>query len=181
MPRHTLRVLAVAAAALLAGYGCTDVAAPTATAPDAAALEKLVRSAGEADARFSASGRARSVSQVVGPEGGVLNLGGGHRLVFPAGALSQPTTITMKPHARYVGVELEPHGIHFPAGREPVLTINHSGVDVSGFAALRVVYVDDAGEILEVLPTQVSGATMTARLPHFSGFIGTGTRSDTGA
>lgn len=177
MPRHTLRVLAVAAVALLAGYGCTDVGTPTSSTPSATSLEKLVRPASLSGARLNAFGRKGGVSETIGPEGGVLNLGGGTRVVFPAGAVARPTTITMKAHAEYVGVEMEPHGLVFPAGRQPVLTISVAGVDVSRFQALNIVYVSDAGEILEVFPTSVTGTVLSARLPHFSGFIGSGTRS----
>lgn len=174
MPRHTLRVLAVLVAALMTGAGCTDVAAPTSDS-STASLEKLARPSDGDGARFNASGTAQSVSQVVGPAGGVLNLGGGARLVFPAGAVSEATTITMKAHDTYVGVELEPHGMRFPAGREPVLTIDYGGIDVSKYQVLHVVYVDDEGDVLEVLPTQVSGVVTTARLRHFSGYIIAGT------
>lgn len=168
MPRHTLRVLAVAAAALLAGYGCTDLATPTSAVPADVSLQKLTRPPG---AHFNASGRARAASEVIGPAGGVLNLGSGNRLVFPAGAVSVPTTIQMRDHASYLGVELEPHGLRFPAGREPVLTLNHAGVDVSRYTALNVVYIADNGDILEVLPTQATGTVLSVRLQHFSGYI----------
>jgi hypothetical protein len=97
--------------------------------------------------------------------------------VFPAGALREPTLISMTTDPEYVGVELEPHGLVFPAGRGPVLTLNYSGADVSPFSSLAVVYVDDAGNPLEVLPTSVLGGSekLRTRLQHFSGYITIGT------
>lgn len=176
MPRHTLRVLAVAAVALLAGYGCTDVDTPTSPAPTAASLEALTRPSGDPLARFNASGRAKTVRETVGPAGGVLTVAG-NTLVFPAGAVSEPTQITMTASATVVGVEVEPHGLQFPRGSEPVLTLSYAGVDVSAFRTLNIVYVGADGEILEVLPTDASGGEMTARLRHFSGYWGAGSRS----
>lgn len=167
MPRHTLRVLAVAAATLLAGYGCTDVAAPTSNV-SAAGTTLLQQSA----PRFS-GGASRSASRVITAEGGVVELESGHRITFPAGAVAEPTLITMTAHPTYLGVEMQPHGLSFPEGREPVLSISYAGVSVSGYRRLSIVYTDDAGNILEVLATtrQFQHHTVSARLQHFSPYI----------
>jgi hypothetical protein len=72
-------------------------------------------------------------------------------------------------------VEIEPHGLTFPAGTEPTLTLPYGGANVAGLTTLSVVYVD-GGVISEVLPTRVSlqAHTLTATLPHFSLYAGAG-------
>lgn len=171
MPRHTLRVLAVAAAALLAGYGCTDVAAPTSSvSPTSLSLVQLP--APQSEPRFNRVG-SQSASGVITAEGGVLELESGHRITFPARAVAEPTLITMTAHPTYLGVEMQPHGLAFPEGREPVLSIRYSAGAVSQYRKLSIVYTDDAGNILEVLATtrQFRTHTVSTRLQHFSPYI----------
>ena len=56
-----------------------------------------------------------SASAVIGPEGGEINLwASGAKIVFPAGAMSVPTKITMTAKAGWnVAYEFSPHGIVF--------------------------------------------------------------------
>jgi hypothetical protein len=56
-----------------------------------------------------------SASAVIGPHGGEIDLwASGARIVFPAGALSAPTRITMTAKAGWnVAYEFSPHGIVF--------------------------------------------------------------------
>lgn len=114
-------------------------------------------------------------SAVIGPEGGALQTWDGHRLVFPAGAVSEPTTISISTDPTYVGVTLEPHGLQFPAGSEPVLTLNLArSIDVPGLRA-AVVYVDDNGVVAEQLPNTGKGVgNVQASLHHFSRYIAVG-------
>jgi hypothetical protein len=163
-------ILAVTAGILITTGGCAE--SPSAPAEVGAGLELLVLPQGPSFA-VSAGGVA---SQVIGPEGGVIELGGS-RLVFPAGALSQPTEIGMRADAKYQGVRLSPHGLQFPAGAEPVLELRAAGL-AADRTALTVVYVDDANQILEVLPTERHGNTVSAHLAHFSGYILSGGRSE---
>lgn len=106
-------------------------------------------------------------------EGGVVELGSGHRITFPARAVAEPTLITMTAHPAYLGVVMQPHGLVFPEGREPVLSISYAGVSVSQYRKLSIVYTDDAENILEVLPTtrQFQTHAVSARLQHFSPYI----------
>lgn len=175
MSRFRLRsILAATAGILITTGGCAE--SPSAPAlPEAAQLVKLAAPAGPS---FSRAGGAETATAVIGPNGGSLVLSEGHRLVFPAGALSAPTEITMRRDARFVGVHLEPHGLRFPVDAAPVLTLNASGA-TAGFSGLTVVYVDEAGQIAEVLPTTtLGGAVLRTELRHFSGYIGTGTRQE---
>lgn len=164
-------ILALAAGILITTGGCAESPSGAAVV-DTSALVMLRAPQGPS---FSRSGEGTS-SAVIGPEGGTLSTSWGHQLVFPAGALSEPTEITMSTDPIYVGVHLQPHGLEFPANAAPVLTLNATGATV-GFTRLAVVYVDDAGQIAEVLPTRtVNGAVVRTQLRHFSGYITTGHR-----
>ena len=170
MSKLSLRSSALALAGILIGIGgCAE----SPSAPSAASAPSYQFLAAPHGALFAKSGQESSA--VVGPEGGVLTTGAGHRIEFPAGALAEPTTITITANPRYAGVELEPHGLRFPAGHEPVLTLNTGGADLSGFDAVNVVYVDGDNDVLDVLPTRVAGGQLQVRLQHFSGYIGAGT------
>ncbi|HEV7589429.1 MAG TPA: hypothetical protein VGO40_15040 [Longimicrobium sp.] len=169
MPNRSLRTSALALAGILIGIGgCTE--SPSAVAPAAAAKYQFI--AAPHGALFARSGE--SSSAVIGPEGGVLVTSAGHRIEFPAGALATPTTISITANARYAGVELEPHGLRFPAGREPVLTLNTGGADLSRFGAVNILYVGSGDAVLDVLPTEAVAGKLQARLQHFSGYIGAG-------
>lgn len=170
MSRFRLGSILAVTGILITGGGCAD----TLSAPvqPGAGLELLLAPEGPS---FAVSG-SQSASQVIGPEGGVLELPQGHRLVFPAGALAEPTEIGMRADGKYQGVQLSPHGLQFPAGHEPVLTLRASSAQ--GYSSLRVTYVDDSATILEVLPTDRHGNTLTAHLQHFSGYIIGGGRAE---
>jgi hypothetical protein len=166
MLNRTLRTSALALAGILIGIGgCAESPAAPAARGDGLKLLEL-----RAAPSFSVGG---SSGQVVGPEGGVVAGPGGVTLSFPAGALSRPTYVSLRPSSEVVGVEILPHGLSFPAGSEPTLTLPYGGADVAGFDRLNVVYVD-GGVIEEVLPTTVSATALTARLSHFSLYAGAG-------
>jgi hypothetical protein len=116
-------------------------------------------------------------SRVIGPEGGVIELSTGYRLVFPSGAVSQPTAIGMRADGEYQGVRLSPHGLTFPADARPVLELRAVGGGTER-RSLSIVYVDEANSILEVLPTARSGSELSVHLEHFSGYIVAGGRSE---
>lgn len=162
--RLRLGALCLAGTLLVAG-GCADLAS-SATAP--AGLEKI---AAERGPSFSLEGASPASVKVIGPQGGELTTASGHRIVFPAGALGHPTEIRMQDDAQYAGVRLEPHGLKFPAGRGPVLTLRVPAGAAAGYDFLRIVYVDGAGDILEVLQTTRNGDTVATSLRHFSGYI----------
>jgi hypothetical protein len=170
MSRFRLGTILAAAGILITTGGCAE--SPSAPAEVGAGLELLAVPQGPSFA-VSATGAA---SRVIGPEGGVIELGGS-RLVFPAGAVSQPTEIGMRADGEYQGVRLSPHGLQFPAGAKPVLELRATG-SAAARSGLKVVYVDDANHILEVLPTSRHGNTVTAHLEHFSGYLISGGRSE---
>ncbi|HEX6039985.1 hypothetical protein [Longimicrobium sp.] len=172
MSRFRLGSILALAGILITGGGCADtVSAPV---QPGEGLELILAPTGPS---FSVAGK-ESASKVIGPEGGTIELSSGHRLEFPAGALSEPTEIGMRTDDRYQGVHLSPHGLVFPAGAEPVLTLRASGVESRGFSSVVVTYVDDRNQILEVLSTDRRGNTLSTHLEHFSGYLLGGGRAD---
>lgn len=150
---------------LIAIGGCAE-------SPSTPAAREFVQRT--ADVRYNVSG-AGSASAVIDPSGGVLQTAAGDRIVFPAGAVAQPTRITITSDPRYAGVELEPHGLQFPAGHQPVLQINMQGSNASAYRSVTVVYVNEAGAIAETLPTTTGSGRATTNLEHFSGYLTVGT------
>lgn len=168
MSRISFRRPSLALAGILIAIGGCAESPSTPSTP--AAREFVQRTA---DVRYNVSG-VGSASAVIGENGGVLQTAAGDRIVFPAGAVSQPTLITITSDPRYAGVELEPHGLQFPEGHEPVLRLSTAGTNASSFRNVDVVYVDESGAISEVLPTSGNGAMLEAHLQHFSGYLASG-------
>lgn len=165
MCNRSLRTSVLALAGILIAIGgCTE--SPSSPAD----WQALSRSGTQA--RFDVSGS--SATAVIGATGGSLVTSAGDRITFPAGALNQPTQITITSSGDVVGVQIQPHGLQFPAGRQPVLTLSTAGSNAASFHDLNVSYVNDDGNITEVLSASVGSATLTASLPHFSGLLGTG-------
>jgi hypothetical protein len=159
MLNRSLRTSALALAGILITIGgCSE-------SPSGTGSQFVVREGG---ARFNLGGTAGAV---ITPAGGTIETAAGDRIVFPAGAVAEPTTITMTSSRQYAGVELEPHGLRFPAGHEPVLEISTAGSNARSFRALSIVYVDESGVVAEILPTGVNGSATQANLRHFSGYL----------
>jgi hypothetical protein len=113
---------------------------------------------------------AAADTAVVGVEGGTL-VAGPHKLHFPAGAVAEPTTITMRVVPSGVNaVELEPHGLTFPHDARPTLSLGYANCDRSILLAKRVVYTDGTFRLLELLPSLDLrlDQRVTAPLDHFS-------------
>ncbi|HEU0077039.1 MAG TPA: hypothetical protein VFQ76_05275, partial [Longimicrobiaceae bacterium] len=138
-------------------------------APEAGQLFQRIAVAAPAGGTSFDTGNGRA-EKVIGPEGGTLSIPGGHTLTFPAGGLSQATTIRARVDAQYVAVELEPHGIRFPAGRGPALTLSYAGTNAESFSRLVTLYVGDSNQVEEILNVENNPAagTATVRLQHFS-------------
>jgi len=110
-------------------------------------------------------------TKVIDARGGVVESLAGDRIVFPAGAVTRPVTVTLTSDADYVGVELQPHGTTFTRGREPTLILN-AGAGATSRA--NVVYVNEAGVVEEVLDTDASNGQLKASLHHFSKYYAVG-------
>lgn len=179
MAKFRLRaVFAVAAGILITIGGCADNS-PTGSTPPQDAGYQLIALDGAATGAAQNRGHFPFAEKVIGPEGGTLEIPGGHTLDFPSGALDKPTKIRAKVDRRYVAVELEPHGIQFSAGREPLLTLNYSAAATPVIPNhLTIIYLDQAYNFLEDMRGTASERSkiVSARLPHFSVYaVGNGT------
>jgi len=112
-----------------------------------------------------------SRSAVIDQRGGTLVTAAGDRITFPAGSLTAPTSITITSNDDFVGVELQPHGLRFPHGRQPVLELNTAGAAAGAGNSVDVAYVDENGAIAEVLDASASGGDLRTNLQHFSGYL----------
>ena len=112
-----------------------------------------------------------SVTQVIGPAGGVIAVGP-HTFTVPAGALDRDVAIT----ATIVGgnvdaVHFEPEGLQFSAPA----TLRLSYAQCSPLAHLvpkHVAYTSDLLAILEVVPSldDLGSATIAGSIRHFSDY-----------
>jgi hypothetical protein len=107
---------------------------------------------------------------VVPPSGGTYDLPGGHRITFPAGAVSEPTVIAVTAGGSLIRLRFEPHGLTFPANAAPRLRLSAAGSLLSLTLETAILYADEAGQPLEVLSTRVSllGNWAETPLRHFS-------------
>jgi hypothetical protein len=111
---------------------------------------------------------ATQASAKIGPQGGTLMLGKS-RLTVPAGALPAPVKISAKAStAGVAAVELQPAGLQFAV--PATLSIDYAGCPQLGDVVKKIVYVDDAWRVVEVLASQdVRAAThVDAAISHFS-------------
>jgi hypothetical protein len=110
-----------------------------------------------------------SVTQVIGPRGGVIRVGP-HSLYVPPRSLDAPVAITATATAgRYVRVDFQPHGLNFRYGA--VLTLSYAHCDREPTRP-KIVYVNDLLSVLELLPSldQRSTDKVSATIRHFSGY-----------
>jgi hypothetical protein len=113
-----------------------------------------------------------SVSKEIGPDGGIVQVGG-HTLLIPKGALLKPETITATaPAGQFAEVRFGPHGLQFE--RPVVLTMSYKNCGlVRQFLPPRIVYADDTRQILETLLTlpDIFRKTVSTATDHFSGYL----------
>lgn len=114
---------------------------------------------------------AESVTQEVGPEGGIIQVGP-HTLRIPEGALSSPVSITaVMPSDTVNRVQFEPEGLTFA---EPAwLTLSYANCEGLGsWLPKRVVYLNPSLDILEILFSLNNpfAQRVTGRVTHFSDY-----------
>ncbi len=172
MAKFRLRaVFALVAGILITIGGCADNSPTANTNPQDMRYERIRLLNPTAQGSQNRVNRPFA-EKVIGPAGGTLDIPGGHALSFPAGALTSPTRIQAKVDTRYVEVEFSPHGLKFPAGREPVLTLSHAEAQVLPTSQLSIIYVDEEGKFLEFVGgTPDRGSERVAvKLRHFSAY-----------
>ncbi len=116
------------------------------------------------------------ISQTIGPAGGVVRTADGNvSLSIPAGALSQPTTISLQPieNKAPLGIgsayEFSPDGLKF--AKPAQLTVKYAAGSLNGTSpeAIGIAFQDEKrvwqGKAAKVNPTE---GTFTASVPHFS-------------
>jgi len=167
-----VRLLAVLLAACLVATSCREQpAAPTAPAPQADLIGSLLRPVGLL--KCSAL-PAASDTETIGASGGMLTAGP-HTLVIPAGALQQPTKITMSirtDRGDVNAVHFEPEGLQFE--RSAVLTMSYANCDLLGrLLPKRIAYTTDALDIITYLVSfdNLFGKRVTGKLDHFSDYV----------
>lgn len=111
-----------------------------------------------------------STTKVIGTAGGYLSAGP-HSFYIPAGALSQPTTITMiQPTGDHVNaVQFKPAGLQF--SRPAYLTMSYRNCSLLGWLLPKhIAYVDNNLNILYYLLSlpNVFTQTITGQVNHFS-------------
>ena len=176
-------LLALALAAVMV-TSCADDTAPTAppppaVAPDPSLLGDLVggvtgtvgdlaNTLGLVSCNVSTT---HTASAEIGPMGGILRIGP-HALTVPPYALREKVRISaVAPKGSYVQIKFEPQGLQFR--RSTLLTMSYAECSLLSPLRLKIVYVNDQLQILEVLPTMVSVLTRTANAPvdHFSRYM----------
>ncbi|HEX5972814.1 MAG TPA: hypothetical protein VFY85_12865 [Gemmatimonadaceae bacterium] len=191
MSPHKILVRAAITGAILAIAACTgDVLAPTSQlngvrpAPSRG-RDVLPARGGTGNASASGANAASSgapvpvscgarrmiqASGTFGPAGGILTFGNSS-LVIPGGALRDTVTISATQlDDGSSTVRFEPHGLHFykPAG----LVLDGTGCALPADEAPSIVYLGDAGEVLETIPAYYDPhwRTVAAPIEHFSGY-----------
>jgi hypothetical protein len=115
--------------------------------------------------------RTQSGSAYIGSAGGTVKVGP-HRLQVPRGALSKTVLIkAVAPAGDYAQIKFEPEGLKFK--RPTSLVMSYDGCRIEELSDLRVVFVNDSLEIVEVLPTTTDtrSETATSNLEHFSRYM----------
>jgi hypothetical protein len=111
-------------------------------------------------------------AKTIGPAGGVINVGV-HTLTIPAGALSEPVTITaVAPSGTVNHVEFWPEGLQFQ--KSASLTMSYANCNLLGsLAPKRIAYTStDLSKIFYYLLSidDLLGKKVTGKVDHFSDY-----------
>jgi hypothetical protein len=112
-----------------------------------------------------------SVSQAIGPQGGLIRVGG-HSLYVPPGSLDSTVTITaVAPSGNVRMVRFGPEGLQFANGAVVTLSYENCSL-VSRLIPKRVAYIDGSQNVLSVLLSfdNIWGQSVSGHLKHFSDY-----------
>lgn len=112
-----------------------------------------------------------TVSQPIGPKGGVLQFGASS-LTIPQGALSSTVQITATMTlGQAVQVDFAPHGTQF--AKAVTIVSNYTGCTMPSGGAVNVYYTNASGGITQSMPSSNDAAhnTVTSLTDHFSGYL----------
>jgi hypothetical protein len=166
-----VRLLAVLLAACLVVSSCGEPpASPQVPAPQAGLIGAIIQPTGLLQCSDLPSD---SDTETIGPAGGRLTAGP-HTLFIPAGALDEPTKITMsvRTGSGVNAVHFEPEGLQFE--RSASLTMSYANCDLLGkLLPKRIAYADDALNIVTYLLSLDNLWTkrVTGKLDHFSDYV----------
>jgi hypothetical protein len=114
---------------------------------------------------------ADSVTQVIGPNGGTINVGA-NSFTVPAGALDSAVAITaVAPSDNVNRIVFQPSGLTF--NQPATLTMSYANCGVlSSQAPPQIAYVDDLMNLLYYLPSVGNSPpqTVTGQVQHFSDY-----------
>ena len=113
----------------------------------------------------------------IGVYGGSITVGD-HKLVVPAGALSQTVYITATQQSgSVVEIDFQPHGLKF--AKPATLSMSYSSCRTTSGSVQSIVYVNDSNQIVEVRPSADNGTAdaVSAPINHFSGYAVATTKS----
>jgi hypothetical protein len=163
------RLIVVALCVSLAA--CAD---HTPTAAPQAPQASLVGSLGSATGLLKCSDLPFAQSTAtIGPDGGSISAGP-HTLTIPAGALSEPVTITMTaPRGRGINaVEFAPEGLQFDSPAS--LTMSYANCNLLGkLLPKRIAYVSDNLDVLYYILSldNIFAKRVTGQVRHFSDYV----------
>jgi hypothetical protein len=117
---------------------------------------------------LSCSTQAYAVTtETIGTAGGTIQVGT-HKLVIPAGALSQSVTIKAEQvPGNFNTVRFSPEGLQF--AKPALVTLSYANCSVL-MVLHRVAYVDETLRILDLIPSldDLLSKTVTGSIQHFS-------------
>ena len=175
--RVTLSALLLGATAVLVSCGEHSPLGPTSQGltrhADVVPLTQVGDNSGQnADLLVCSPLPYASVTQTIGPSGGVIQVGA-HTLSIPKGALKDPVTITaVSPTGNVNHIVFQPEGLEF--GKPASLTMSYANCDLLGSAAQRRIAYTDAtlkkikDKLLSV--DDASARKVTGQLNHFSDY-----------
>ncbi len=114
---------------------------------------------------------ADSVTQVIGPSGGTINIGP-HSFTVPAGALDSAVAITaVAPPSAVNQIIFQPSGLVFQVPATLTMSYANCG-PLAQILPIHIVYVDDLLNILYYLPSigTAQSASVSAGVQHFSDY-----------
>ncbi|MHB1861919.1 MAG: hypothetical protein ACYCVL_03025 [Gemmatimonadaceae bacterium] len=178
LPRVRIFVLTLSGMAVVLAAGCRDLTPPASSpASHAAAAARGIRNDVESSdgddggtpALLTCSAHGTlTTSAMVGSSGAVIAVGL-DRLVIPAGAVAEPTLITATiPADTLADIHFGPQGLRFEKGA--TLVLSTAGCNLRGKTPGHVVYLDDAGNVLETLGATFNGHAVVTTIEHFSSY-----------
>jgi hypothetical protein len=112
-----------------------------------------------------------SVTQDIGPDGGVIQVGP-HTFSVPAGALSETVSITaVAPSGTTNSVRFQPEGLVFDSPASLQMSYANCGL-LGSLLPKRIAYTTPSLVILSILPSvdDLESATVTGQVRHFSDY-----------